>query len=401
MGALGDKVKENYKAFFQSTWSPMTGGVIIALLCVFMVAWHRPFGIVGGIRNWADWLFYYIGLFPKPPQMATMIGGQQVVVNAHPLYFSSSVIDIGFLVGAWASAVIGKEFALRFPPFLEIVKGFFSGILMGLGATFAFGCNIGGFYSATQSLAANGLVMFVGLMIGVAVGLKYLFWEMEHIPSGPPGPTLLDKKVPPLVGFIALVGLIIWAYIYPHTHGVEADLMPGYLLIGGAIGYVFQRSRFCCVNGFREPFMTGDARMGKAVAVSVIVGTLGIAILKYMGLRPELLYVTPCFWWGALIGGIIFGMGMVVAGGCGTGSLWRVGEGQVKLIVVAIMFALSNSIFRYYFTKTGFLHKLGRPIYMPDYIGYGGSLILVTVIMLVWYIIIDWNEETNKFVYDI
>ncbi len=390
MGAFGDKVKENYKAFFQTTWSPMTGGIVIAFLCVFMVAWHRPFGIVGGIRNWADWLFYSIGLFhawKQPPP--------------HPLYFSSSVIDIGFLAGAWISAVIGKEFAFRVPPVLELIKGFFSGILMGLGAAFAFGCNVGGFYSATQNLAANGLVMFIGLICGVAIGLKYLFWEMEHIPAGPPGPTLLDKKIPPAVGFIAILIMIIAAFAYTNSSKSGADLMAGYLLIGGAIGFVFQRSRFCMVNGFREPFMTGDARMGKAVAISVIIGTLGIAIIKYMGLRPEMLYVTPCFWWGALIGGFIFGMGMVVAGGCGTGSLWRVGEGQVKLIVVATMFALSNSIFRYYFTQTGFLYKLGKPIYLPDYLGYGGSVILITIIMILWYLIIDWNEETNKFVYEI
>jgi len=33
---------------------------------------------------------------------------------------------------------------------------------------------------------------------------------------------------------------------------------------------------------------------------------------------------------GALLGGSLFGAGMVIAGGCGAGSIWRAGEGQVK-----------------------------------------------------------------------
>ncbi|MEF3168976.1 MAG: YeeE/YedE family protein [Deltaproteobacteria bacterium] len=383
MSTIGEKVNEIYDSFFKKTWSPMTGGILLALLAIFMFAWQRPWGIVGGIRNWADWLFYAVGIFDEEPP--------------HPLYYSSSVMNLGLLAGAWISAVVAREFAFRVPPVLELWKGLIAGIFMGIGSTLAYGCNVGGFYSALHNLAANGLTMMVGLIAGVIVGLKYLYWEMEHLSPGPAGPTFLGN-IPPVFGILGIFGLIAWAYAYGYSDMEDAELMAGYLLIGAGIGFVFHRSRLCMVNGFREPFMTGEAAMGKAVAVSVILGTIGIAIMKYMELRPEDAYVVPAFWWGSLVGGFIFGAAMVVAGGCGSGSLWRVAEGQIKLWVVIISFALTNSLMRYWFEETGFMEKLGQPVYLPDIFGYGGSIFIVIAVMLIWYIVIDWNEESNKFV---
>jgi uncharacterized membrane protein YedE/YeeE len=306
-------------------------------------------------------------------------------------------MNLGLLAGAWISAVIAREFAFRMPPMLEIWKAIGAGILMGIGSALAFGCNVGGFYSAIHNLAANGFTMMIGLIAGAVVGLKYLYWEMMHFTPGPPGPTFLNK-IPPAFGFIALIFLIVAAFAYSGSDVDGAELMPGYLLIGAGIGFVFHRSRLCMVNGFREPFMTGEAAMGKAVAVSVILGTIGIAIMKFMELRPEGIYVVPAFWWGSLVGGFIFGAAMVVAGGCGSGSLWRVAEGQIKLWIVIIVFALTNSLMRFWFDQTGFIEKLGKPVFLPDIFGYGFSVILVILIMAIWYILIDWNEKSSKFV---
>ncbi|MGC8735981.1 MAG: YeeE/YedE thiosulfate transporter family protein [Dissulfurimicrobium sp.] len=383
MSSFGEKISEVYESFFKRTWSPMTGGVLLAVLAIYMEAWQRPWGIVGGLRNWGDWFFYLIGVFGDKPE--------------HPLFFSSSVMDLGLLAGAWISAVIAREFAFRVPPVLELWKGFFAGILMGIGSTLAYGCNVGGFYSALQNLAANGFAMMIGLIAGVIVGLKYLYWEMEHFTPGPAGPTFLGN-IPPAIGLLGIIGLVVAAYAYSNSSVENAPLMSGYLLIGAGIGFVFHRSRLCMVNGFREPFMTGEAAMGKAVAVSVILGTIGIAILKYAGLRDTSLFVVTSFWWGSLLGGFIFGAGMVVAGGCGSGSLWRVAEGQIKLWVVVVVFALTNSLLRYWFEKNDWMSKLGKAIYLPDIFGYGGSIILVIIAMLLWYLVIDWNEDSNKLV---
>src|SRR4029453_9670145 len=101
-----------------------------------------------------------------------------------------------------------------------------------------------------------------------------------------------------------------------------------FLLCGVAFGFVFQRSRLCLVRAFREPFMTGDGEHTRAAALAIVVSMLGFAILKFTDLKDKGEWVFPAAGAGALLGGLIFGIGMVLAGGCGSGSIWRGGGGE-------------------------------------------------------------------------
>jgi uncharacterized membrane protein YedE/YeeE len=56
-----------------------------------------------------------------------------------------------------------------------------------------------------------------------------------------------------------------------------------------------------------------------------------------------LLAVPPRFWFGSLVGGLLFGLGMVLAGGCASGVLWRAAEGHLKLWVALLTMAWSGS----------------------------------------------------------
>jgi uncharacterized membrane protein YedE/YeeE len=79
--------------------------------------------------------------------------------------------------------------------------------------------------------------------------------------------------------------------------------------------------------------MTGDCKMAKSVALSIVIVAIGAAILKYgvpTRLEGEAVlhpmnYVRGTFGWGGVVGGFIFGLGAMFAGGCGSGTLWRVG----------------------------------------------------------------------------
>lgn len=107
-------------------------------------------------------------------------------------------------------------------------------------------------------------------------------------------------------------------------------------------------------------------------------------------------------WLGGLLIGIIFGFGMVMAGGCGSGSVWRAGEGHIKLMLAVIFFALSTSLFKAWINSSKVLKSLmGHKIFLPHFLTYKWSLILVIGIMLAYYIITTWNEETEKFVVEL
>ena len=81
-------------------------------------------------------------------------------------------------------------------------------------------------------------------------------------------------------------------------------------------------------------------------AMALVISTLGFAILKFTDLKDRSEWVFAAAGAGALVGGLLFGIGMTLAGGCGAGSIWRAGEGQVKLWVAIATFALGASLAR-------------------------------------------------------
>ena len=68
---MGSKIKGLYKSMCQDEWDAYTVGIIIAFLSVLMLAWARPWGAVGAIRNWGDWLIFSMGFDPFEKFCAT------------------------------------------------------------------------------------------------------------------------------------------------------------------------------------------------------------------------------------------------------------------------------------------------------------------------------------------
>ena len=98
------------------------------------------------------------------------------------------------------------------------------------------------------------------------------------------------------------------------------------------------------------------------------------------------------------MGGIIFGIGMSFSGGCASGTIWRAGEGQVKLWVTLVTFALSTSYFRDWLVSSGFRSRLGEELFLPDIIGWKMALIIIIAIMFLWYLLAVWNGISKKLV---
>ena len=393
---FGSTAKELYKKLCQDEWNPYTSGMIVAFLSVMLLAWYRPWGATGAVRNWADWMLYGAGIYSDVPA--------SIFVN------SGSIIGIGFVGGAFLSACFGNNFAFRIPPVLEMVKAVVAGICMGIGATLAGGCNVGGFYNAIGNLSAAGFAMMAGLIAGAIIGLKYIYWEMENVTWGSGGAKTIEVpfRTQVILGIGALLALIWGAYNYSANE--ELTKMGGVLLLAAGLGYTMQRGRWCMIQGFREPHMTGNATMAKSVALSIVLLTIGGVIVKAGGINDVEHYVRGTFGWGGVAGGVIFAFGAMLAGGCGTGTLWRVGEGQIKLWITVPFFGITNSLMSQWFsagdiegmdayltegiTNAG---KLGTFVYMPDtFLGYGGTLALILLLMALWWLVVRWNEDSNK-----
>lgn len=382
-------MSESHAALFGKQWAAWVGGLLLALVNIMLFAYEKPWSAADGVRSWGDWFFNSLNITDK--------------IIIPPYLYSTSLLNVGVIAGACAAALLARQFRIQGAPPFEIFKGLVGGSLMGIGAALAFGCNIGGFFSATSALSMAGLAMMAGLFIGVYIGLRLLILEVTYLDfnTGSQASSASENDSPgrtnkqPVIGALVLAGILGIALVYD---GFDYPTRGGFLLFGLFIGLVMQRTRFCFVRAFREPFMTGETEMTKAVILAVIVCTIGFSILKWTDLRDPDASVSIGFWFGSLVGGIIFGIGMSLSGGCATGCLWRAGEGQVKLWFAVVAFALSTSLFRIWLDESGWLMKLGKPVFLPDFVGWKMAVATVIGIMLLWYLVIVWNEVKRKLV---
>ncbi|MBI4824474.1 MAG: YeeE/YedE family protein [Nitrospirae bacterium] len=119
--------------------------------------------------------------------------------------------------------------------------------------------------------------------------------------------------------------------------------------LGLALGYVLQKGRFCLNTAFRDIIFIKEFTLFRAYLLSVVVAIIGANLMEDMGLMMTVSQGTgEVIKTGLLrqnfvplaniIGGFIFGMGIVLAGGCASGITYRLGEGQVSALVAIIGF---------------------------------------------------------------
>lgn len=170
-------------------------------------------------------------------------------------------------------------------------------------------------------------------------------------------------------------------------------------LFGSCFGFVLQKSRFCFTASFRDPVLTGTTSITKAVMVALAITTVGFTAIKYgyfvNGLPiPGMSYVVPVGV-ATIVGGILFGTGMVIAGGCASGTLMRVGEGFGMQMLSLVFFIVGSLIGASHFGwwKINFISNSPK-IFLPDYFGWFGALVLQLLVIACIYVAADkWQKK--------
>src|SRR4029453_17059710 len=115
-------------------------------------------------------------------------------------------------------------------------------------------------------------------------------------------------------------------------------------ITGGAFGYVIQRGGFCLMRALSNLYLMGDATIVRAYALALLVAMVGVQALSAAGLVD--IPVRPFHWMSNITGGLVFGAGMVLAGGCSGSTWYRVGEGAVGAWIILLGFALGATTVR-------------------------------------------------------
>lgn len=106
------------------------------------------------------------------------------------------------------------------------------------------------------------------------------------------------------------------------------------LLVGVLFGVLLQRSRFCYASLLTDAFLFRATRIGRGVVVATLGTMLGWSAIY--AIRGSQGFWLPAPGGYSLIGGVVFGIGMVTAGACITSTLFRVGSGQLRYVLTLL-----------------------------------------------------------------
>src|SRR5512134_1936693 len=126
---------------------------------------------------------------------------------------------------------------------------------------------------------------------------------------------------------------------------VHVEVLAAVFAVALIIGAVTSKTNFCAMGAVSDWVNIGDTGRMRSWVFAMAVALVGVIVLEAAGivnLSTETFppYRTANFAWiRYLLGGLMFGVGMTLAGGCGNKTLVRIGGGNLRSLVVVVIFA--------------------------------------------------------------
>nr|WP_246582714.1 YeeE/YedE family protein [Clostridium mobile] len=217
------------------------------------------------------------------------------------------------------------------------------------------------------------------------------------------------NKTQAFVGFAILIAMLAFAALQSEKN----PKLGLFLITGLAIGYLMQRSRFGFAGGVRRLYVTGESSLTKALLFLLTISLIMTAAYHYGSYLngAQVAYkaaegakiiagtqnVEPISLL-AILGGIVFGIGMMLGGGCASGTLTDVGEGEGRALIV-LFFFVTGSVWGAHdlaWWKSTFLNSWSERVYLPEVFGYMGAIIISLLGFLGIYVFAKWYENKRK-----
>jgi hypothetical protein len=222
-------------------------------------------------------------------------------------------------------------------------------------------------------------------------------------PRETPEQRLRKRNIQIVAGTVVVAALIAIGFYVQSVNPKGAFIW----VIGLAFGYVLQRSRFCFTASLRDPVLTGSTSLSKAVILSLALASLaymamqmksagmglenlGSEALKNVTLLPGHVRDVGVH---TVLGGFIFGIGAVIAGGCASGTLMRMGEGFIQQWIAIIFFiagSVLGTVLLPLMQKSGFLYQK-NPVWLPQLLGgWLPAIVIQFGLLFALYVLADW-----------
>jgi len=128
---------------------------------------------------------------------------------------------------------------------------------------------------------------------------------------------------------------------------IQGKVLAAVLVVAATMGAVVNKTHFCTMGAVSDWINMGDTGRMRAWLLAIAVAMTGVMVLEatqILQLNDQTFppYLTGSFAWPRyLLGGLLFGLGMVLASGCGNKTLVRLGGGNLKSLIVIFAMMVS------------------------------------------------------------
>lgn len=383
-------LKSFKKDFLVKFWAPIPAVIALGILSAYYFGITGTYwAVTGEFTRWGGHILEAFGV-----DLSTW--GYYKIMNMDGNIFTriDGVMIIGMFAGCIAAAFWGNNVKLRMPvSSTRVYQALIGGIIAGFGARLGMGCNLASFFTGIPQFSFHAWMFTLAMILGVYLGAKFsllpFFQSKIKLKKVSCSKELhTDKKrVNNLfkLGSIVFIGVILWAIYLIFVQGSTTLGMA--MLFGSAFGLTIAKAQICFTSAFRDIFTTGRSQMAKAIVIGMAVATIGVFTYIMMGQPAKIMWAGP----NAIIGGILFGFGIVLAGGCECGWMYRAVEGQVHFWIVGIGNVIGSTLLAYVWNdlslqlatswpKINLLESFGN--YGGLFLNYG-LLILLFILVLV------------------
>lgn len=373
-------------------WAPLPTLIALGVASAYYFALTGTFwAVTGEFTRWGGHVLAWFGVPVRDWSYFRLIG-----LQGTPLDRIDGVMIIGMLLGALACALWAGNVGLRWPTSRRrLLQGLVGGIIAGFGARLAMGCNLAAFFTGIPMFSLHAWAFMLATVAGAWLGVKLTLLPWLRIPlkvtaraATLPDAGQLARRArrQAQLGLAVLVVALLFA-----AWRFEVSLVLGLATLFGLVfGGLIERAQICFTSAARDLWTTGRTQAATGILLGMAVACLGTFGAIQLGMAPKIFWMGP----NAVIGGLLFGVGIVLAGGCETGWMYRAVEGQLHFWVVGLGNVIGGTLVAVYWDRLGSTLALPYPrINLLQQAGPGSGLLLTFAGLALCLLLVQLNAR--------
>jgi len=381
--------KTNYLIKF---WAPMPAVIAAGILSTYYFGLTGTFwAVTGEFTRWGGQLLQLVGVHTEEWGYFKLIH-----LEGTPLTRIDGMMIIGMFGGCFAAALWANNVKLRLPQHrIRIIQAVLGGIIAGFGARLAMGCNLAAFFTGIPQFSLHAWFFALATAMGSWFGAKFTLLPMFRIPvklqkvfsASPLTQKPQQAKRRFRIGMLVFLAMVAWGALT----AMNKPKLGLAMLFGVAFGLLIERAQICFTSAFRDMWITGRTHMAKAIILGMAVSAIGIYSYVQLGVAPKIMWAGP----NAVIGGLLFGFGSVLAGGCETGWMYRAVEGQVHYWWVGLGNVIGSTILAYYWDSLSpaLATQWDKVNLLNTFGPLGGLLVTYVLLLIAFLLIVGWEKH--------